>query len=104
MAQLSTQDLWAMYVQGIISAQGIPPTSANNFILLGTTTVANLYTGGVGLGTNPTTQQALAQIYELGDQMLNPQGVYSPRGIASSRTMLPTSTTSPRRERSPAPR
>ena len=75
MAQLTTQDLWAMYIQGIISAQGIPPTSANNFILLGTTTVANLYTGGVGLGTNPTLAQALAQIYTIGDQMLSPTGV-----------------------------
>lgn len=78
MAQLTSQDLWAMYVQGIISAQGVPPSIGSNFILMGTTTVANLYTTGVGLGTNPTTQQALEQIFDLGDALLNPTGVYTP--------------------------
>ncbi|RKH60850.1 hypothetical protein D7V93_12695 [Corallococcus llansteffanensis] len=69
-----------MYVQGLINAQGMPPGAGANFVLCGTTLTANLATSATSLGQAPTTSQALAQVYTLGDQMLKQVGTYSPSG------------------------
>ncbi len=74
---LSTQDMWEMYVQGIIAATGLP---GSNLILTGTTVVANLATTSVAVPPDPTVPQALAQIYDLGDNLLLPQGFFTQAG------------------------
>lgn len=75
---LSNQDMWAMYVQGLIDATGLP--NGNNLILLGTTVPANLAITSQAVLPAPTTGQALAQIYSFGDQMVNPTGFYTLSG------------------------
>ncbi len=74
---LSTQDMWEMYVQGIIAATGLP---GSNLILTGTTVVADLATTSVAVPPDPTVSQALAQIHTFGDNLLLPQGFYTQAG------------------------
>lgn len=74
---LSMQDMWGMYVQGIISATGLP---GSNLILTGTTLPATLATSSIIDPPPPTTAQALAQIYSFGDGLLLPQGFYTQTG------------------------
>jgi hypothetical protein len=77
---LTNQDLWGMYAQGIVNAAGLPPSAATSLVLLGDAVPANFYTTATSLGTAPTAQQALAQIYVLGDKLLNHTGFYSASG------------------------
>jgi hypothetical protein len=76
-AALSTQDLWAAYVQGIINASGLPGES---LILTGTAVPADLATSSKQLKPVPKTPQALAQIFALGNAMANPSGFYTLSG------------------------
>jgi len=71
------QDMWEMYVQGIISATGLP---GSNLILTGTTMPATLAISSKAVLPDPTTAQALAQIYSFGDALILPQGFYTDAG------------------------
>ena len=74
---LSTQDMWEMYIQGIVSATGLP---GSNLILTGTTVAATLATTSVAVTPVPTLPQALAQIYLYGDNLLVPTGFATQAG------------------------
>jgi hypothetical protein len=76
---MTNEQMWAIYAQGIAQAAGLP-SSPPNFILTGTSLVANLATNSVALPKTavPTTAQALFQIYGLANTEAALQGIYTP--------------------------
>jgi hypothetical protein len=76
---MTNEQMWAIYAQGIAKAAGLP-NSPSDFILTGTSLIANLATGSVALppGSVPTTAQALYQVYTLGNTEAALQGIYTP--------------------------
>lgn len=72
---LDDQNLYAIYVAGVAKAAGLPSTPTN-LILTGTSLPACLATSSVALSPAPSAQEALAQIYQLADTELFPQGIY----------------------------
>lgn len=76
---LTNEQLWAIYAQGIAQAAGLP-ASPSNFILTGTSMIADLATASKALppGAVPTVQEALFQVYNLANTELALQGIYSP--------------------------
>lgn len=72
---LDTQDLWSIYAKGIATAAGFPD-SPGNFILTGSSMIANLATGSSGLTSQPTTEEALFQVYNLANTEAHLSGIY----------------------------
>lgn len=72
---LDHQDLYAIYVAGIAKGAGLP-ANPPSLILTGTALPANLAYNAKSLTSPPSLQQALAQIYQLADTELYPQGIY----------------------------
>lgn len=76
---LDDQDMYAIYTAGIAKAFAQPP-NVPNLILAGNVTPANLAYTSVGLPAPPTQQEAMCQIYTLGNNELAAQGFYTPTG------------------------
>ena len=76
---LTNEQMWAIYAEGIAQAAGLP-SSPSNFILTGTSLIADLATASKALppGAVPTVQEALFQVYNLSNTELALQGIYSP--------------------------
>jgi hypothetical protein len=76
---MTNEQMWAIYAQGIAKAAGLP-NSPPDFILTGTSLIANLATNSVALpkGAVPTTAQALYQVYTLANTEAALQGIYTP--------------------------
>lgn len=72
---LDNQDLYAIYVAGIAKGAGLP-ANPPSLILTGTALPANLAYNAKSLTSPPSLQQALAQVYQLADTELYPQGIY----------------------------
>jgi hypothetical protein len=72
---LDNQDMFAIYVAGISKGSGLP-ANAPNLILAGNALPANLAYNAKSLTSPPSLQQALAQVYNLADTELFPQGIY----------------------------
>lgn len=72
---LDNQDMFAIYIAGMSKACGLP-VNAPNLILAGNTRPANLAYNAKSLTSPPSLQQALAQVYNLADTELFPQGIY----------------------------
>ncbi len=58
---LDTKDLWAIYAQGIAQAAGLSG-SPSDFILTGSSLIANLAYGSHGLANPPSQAQAMYQV------------------------------------------
>jgi hypothetical protein len=78
-ATLTNEQMWAIYAEGIAQAAGLP-ASPPNFILTGTSLIADLATASKALppAAVPTVQEALFQVYNLANTELALQGIYSP--------------------------
>jgi hypothetical protein len=76
---MTNEQMWAIYAQGISQAAGLP-SSSPNFVLTGTSLIANLATSSVALPklAVPTTAQALFQVYGLANTEAALQGIYTP--------------------------
>jgi hypothetical protein len=72
---LDNQDLYSIYVAGLAKATGLP-ANPPNLILTGNALPANLAFNSKSMTNPPTLPQALAQIYNLADTELYPQGIF----------------------------
>lgn len=72
---MNNQTLWANYAAGIAKAAGLG-AAPDNLILTGTSEVANLAEKSTMLPSVPTVDQALFQIYSLGDTLVHDKFVY----------------------------
>lgn len=77
MSTLTDQNMYAIYAAGMAQALGLPP-NAPNLILTGNSIPTSLATSSIALTPTPSTGQALAQIYQLGNTEALPQGIYDP--------------------------
>jgi hypothetical protein len=72
---LDNQSMYSIYVAGLAKAAGLPSTPPN-MILCGTSLPACLATSSTALAPVPPVTEALAQVYQLADTELYPQGMY----------------------------
>jgi hypothetical protein len=76
---LTNEQMWAIYAEGIAQAAGLP-ASPPDFILTGTSMIADLATNSKALppGAVPTVPEALYQVYNLANTEVALQGIYTP--------------------------
>lgn len=72
---MDNQTLWANYAEGIAKAAGLP-SNPSNMVLTGTSLVANLADKSTMLPSIPTVEEALYQIYTMGDTLAYDKFVY----------------------------
>ena len=74
---LTTKDLWAQYVNGMQSAQGMP--GADNLVITGSAMPANLNTEfKIPKGKKTKKAEAAFQVFSLADPLASNQGLYKP--------------------------
>lgn len=72
---MNNETLWANYAQCIAQGAGLG-AAPSNLVLTGTSRVANLAVGSTSLPTIPTVDEALFQIYTMGDTLAFEKFVY----------------------------